>query len=210
MNYSINHYNLKEIASSNNYIVYSFTLNKQRYVLRTISEKASSTSRLKKSYSILKYLNKKKIKPAETVYYLDKSHKYLISEYIDGQELGLKDLKGKYLKLFISELVKLNKLPINLQILKIVNPNQFKKRALRNAKLLNQHEKTKKIALDLIKHLKELKINKVNEDKLYFDHGDLAGANIFLSKEKTFRFIDWDNARLTNEKLYHGQYVLLR
>ncbi len=194
MNYIIKNYNLKEIALSNNYRVYSFILNKQKYALRIISNRASARNRLKKTYLLLKYLNKEGLKSCETPYYLDKSHRYLITGYIEGKEMGLNDLKDKELELFIKELVKLNNFKINLKELKIINPLEFKKRALRKANLL----KKEPIALSVIKHLKTLKIKKDDSQKLFFDHGDLAGANIFLTKKQGFKFIDWDNAHLSN------------
>lgn len=199
MNYSINDYNLKLIGASNNYLVYSFLLNNREYVIKTVNPRASAINRLKKSYDILKYLNKKGLKTREKVFYLDKSHRHLISEFIEGQELDLRDLKGKYLKLFIQELVKLNHLKVDKKLINIVSPLQFKKRALRNANLVKKNPVMKSIAQAVINHLNELRIKEKNDDTLFFDHGDLAGANIFLTKDQQFKFIDWDNARLTND-----------
>lgn len=199
MNYSINNYNLKLIGDSNNYLVFQFVLNKKNYVLKTLNTKASARNRLKKSYNILKYLDNKGLKTAEKVFYLDKTNRYLISEYIEGKEMGLQDLKGKHLKLFIKELVKLNHLKVDPKICKIVTPLQFKRRTLINAHLVKKNPKTKAIAKICLNYLKALKIKEKSANKLFFDHADLAGANIFLTKKQQFKFIDWDNARLTND-----------
>lgn len=200
MDYSINNYNLKEIANSNNYLVYSFVLNNKKYVLKTVNKKAGSINQLRKTYKLLSYLNKKNLKTLEKVCFIDKKNNYLISEFIEGKELGLNDLVADNLKLFIKELVKINRLKVDKKLLKVISPFKFKQGALRRANIIKKNSKLEKIASLVISYLKDLNIKKdYNNKAVYLDHGDLAGANIFLTKDNNFKFIDWDNARLTTD-----------
>jgi serine/threonine protein kinase len=199
----------KYLSSGSNY--QAFLIDK-KYVLRILKENPGSKNRLEKAYKISRFLERNNIDYQQKVFFLDKKNTFLLSEYIEGEEVSLNSLDDKYLKDFCSKFREINSLEqkgpeLNIledSIQRLSNLTSYKlKNIIENKNYLEIKEKDdifNYIKRELVKLKKEYETIDWGERRVFFDHGDLAGANILLNKKTgEIRFIDWDNAKFTKD-----------
>ena len=202
----------KYLSSGSNYQAFLVVEDGKSYVLRILKELASSRNRLNKAYKVSKFLEKNKIKYHQKVFFLDENHKFLLSEYLEGKEVSLDSLTHSYLVDFCCKFREINNLKfedlgINIfedSVKRISNLINYKLSYItKNKDFLDIKDKN-----NIFKYIKDeliclrLEYKKVDWSKrrIYFDHGDLAGANILLNKKnKELKFIDWDNAKFSKD-----------
>lgn len=208
------------LGSGNNYQAFLINDCDNQYVLRLTKDSVASKNRLEKSYITSKFIEKEKINFAQKAVFFDKKNKFLLTSYIEGRELSVKDLSQKQLGEFIEKMVKVNNLNYKdftkFMLGKKINFEIFEDSKERIDLILKNKiphiERNRNLLFDInfdekIIFLKnKLKLLKEEygcldwrDRRLFFDHGDLAGANIILDKSKQLFFIDWDNARFTKD-----------
>lgn len=212
---------VEKLSFGNNYQTFLLRENDFKYVLRLPIRKASSNNRLEKAYLVLKFINAAKIDFAEKIIFFDKKNNFLLTNYIGGREVSLKDLKGKQLIDFIKKIVILKDLNLK-KFNNLVNKERIKLNIFENPadRLLFLRKKRFAYIKKWKNNLLEFNFDffgfekwfesnisilekyyffkKYKKSDIFFDHGDVAGANIILNKDKVF-FIDWDNAKFTQD-----------
>lgn len=212
---------IKKLSNANNYQTFLISEARNKYVLRLLSKKASAKDRLEKAFTVLQFISQEKIDFSEKAVFFDKKNSFLLSTYVSGKELSVMDLRPEQLKEFIEKIIKLRTLSFS-EFIKLQKSQGAEFEIMENpidrlCYLKNQRIKY----LDSNKSiLKENGINfaqlsvwtsinmtllqeayaskKYRKEDIFFDHGDVAGANIILNKDGLF-FIDWDNAKFTQD-----------
>lgn len=229
---------VSELSISNNYHTFLIVDGKNKYVLRLVNKRASADNRLKKSFLILKFIEQERISFSEKVLFFDSKNSFMLSTFISGKELSVRDLKGKRLLEFVDKIIFLRKLKLG----RFVSLCRKEKKKIDNFENpLNRLVKLKKGRIKYIEENKNIlsrfdidvselsswikrefsffqenyKKKKYKKNDIFFEHGDVAGANIILGKEG-LQFIDWDNARFTNDlsfsmaDLFFHSYIFSR
>jgi hypothetical protein len=210
---------ISELSFGNNYQTFLCSENGLKYVLRLPLKKANAKNRLEKSYLILKFIESEGVDFAEKNIFFDKTNNFLLTSYIEGREVSVRDLSLRQLADFIDKILFLKKLSFKkfnnltqkegIKINLLENPSdrlsfleakRFKNIKKNKKELLNfnffEFEKWFKLNLASLKEYYYSK--KYKQKDIFFDHGDVAGANIIL-KNNSLAFIDWDNARFTHD-----------
>jgi len=212
---------ISELSSGNNYQSFLIVDNNYKYVLRLPLKKSNSKNRLEKAYLVLKFVEDGGFNFSEKAVFFDKKNSFLLSTYISGKEVSIRDLNQNQLSNFIEKIIGLKKLNFNkfnnlqkknkLSLNILENPidrlSLLKKERIKfiqkNKKVLtnNQIDFSNLICWidDNFSFLQNFyKTKKYKKADLFFDHGDVAGANIIINKNNLF-FIDWDNAKFTHD-----------
>lgn len=212
---------ISQLSSGNNYDTFLVVDNNSKYVLRLLSNKASAQNRMAKMFLILQFVESENIDFAEKAVFFDEKNSFLLTSYIPGKELGVSALDKGQLKYFIKKIVILR----NLKFDKFL---EFQKKEGNDLSILENPldrlsflqegrikfiKDNKKILEDSGVQTKELsvwidsnfillsnlyKTKKYQASDIFFDHADVAGANIILNKAGLY-FIDWDNAKFTQD-----------
>ncbi|MCK9438863.1 MAG: hypothetical protein WCY43_00050 [Patescibacteria group bacterium] len=210
---------ISELSLGNNYQTFLLEENGLKYVLRLPLKKASAKNRLEKSYLILKFIEREGVDFAEKNIFFDKDNNFLLTNYIAGKEVSVRDLNSRQLADFIDKILFLKNLSFkkfnNFAQKEKININLFENPSDRLLFLKRERfkniKKNKKELLNFnfFEFEKWFKVNLMNLESYYcskkyrkkdifFDHGDVAGANIIL-KNNSLIFIDWDNAKFTQD-----------
>lgn len=210
----------RSLGAGNNYQAFLVNDFGKQYVLRLMKSSVASKNRLEKAYIVSKFIEKENIGFAQKAIFFDKKNKFLLTDYIDGQEFSVKDLNQKHLKEFLMKMIRVNSLEykdfgkftsgkkLNFDILedsekRIDSILKIKMTYLkRNKNILFDSSFDKKMDYlknNLVLLKKEYKDIDWTDKRVFFDHGDLAGANIILNKNNQLFFIDWDNAKFTKD-----------
>ncbi len=212
---------ISELSSGNNYQSFLIVDNNYKYVLRLPLKKSNSKNRLEKAYLVLKFVENEGFDFSEKAVFFDKKNSFLLSTYISGKEVSIRDLTQNQLSNFIGKIIDLKKLNFN-KFNNLQKKNKLSLNILENP--VDRLSLLKKERVKFIKKNKKVLINnqidfsdlicwidnnfsflqnfyktkKYKKADLFFDHGDVAGANIIINKNNLF-FIDWDNAKFTHD-----------
>ena len=210
---------ISELSIANNYQTFLLEEDGLKYVLRLPLKKASAKNRLKKSYLILKFIEKEGIEFSEKIVFFDDKNNFLLTNYIDGKEVSVKDLNDRQLSDFIDKILILKKISFsnfnkfikkeNSDLDLLENPQDrllfLKKKRFafikrERGRLANfnffEFEKWFDLNIEILENYYFFK--KYKKSDIFFDHGDVAGANIIM-QSKSLVFIDWDNAKFTQD-----------
>lgn len=212
---------ISQLSNGNNYQAFLITDNNTKYVLRLLSSNSSAQDRMAKMFLVLKFVEAEGIEFAEKAVFFDKKNCFLLTHYIPGKELSVFNLDKEQLKYFIKKIAILRNLKLDKFVaLQKKEKNIFpilenpidrlsflKKKRIKfikdNMKMLASDD------IDILQLTKWIdsnfsllndlyKTKKYQVSDIFFDHGDVAGANIILNKSGLF-FIDWDNAKFTQD-----------
>ena len=170
----------RETKHSHKATIFVFDKKNQKCIsLIKLALKKKSRESIKKEFSVLSKLNNISNFSVPKAYYLNKSNKYFIQEYLSGESNSL-ELNNEHYAFQA-------KLKNNKKFLDFVNLKKYLLRSYKKIRLLNQSSLIKDIESAL-----ELKIwnEKINSVKI---HGDFAPWNIkFYKKSKKIFVYDWE------------------
>lgn len=210
---------VSKLSLGNNYQTFLLEEGNLKYVLRLPLKKSNAKNRLEKSYLILKFIEGEGVDFAEKNIFFDKNNNFLLTNYIEGKELSVRDLSSKQLVDFVDKILFLKNLSFekfnNFTKKEKININLFENPSDRLLFLKRERfkniKKNKKelLSFNFFEFEEWFKANLMNLENYYcskkyrkkdifFDHGDVAGANIILKNNSLF-FIDWDNAKFTQD-----------